>query len=179
MIISRGNVQLDNEAILARCYEFLNNHKLQDIIRQADLNQNYGKLDGKLSSVVMAMYLRRNKLEHLMPQHWEEFKPLVDIIKQQSGKENIINGWFNILPTNTDLPAHTHSETKRVGTSYGSFVYYPKLIENDIPIELPIDGKWIPVGAKTGDWICFGLDCVHRVPLNTTDHHRISFAFDV
>jgi hypothetical protein len=179
MITSRGNIQLDNEAIIARCYDFLKNHKLQDIVRPGELNPNYGKLGGKLSSVVMSMYLRRNKLEHLMPQHWEEFKPLIDIIKQQSGKESIINGWFNILPTNTGLEAHTHSETKKIGTTYGSFVYYPKLEEDYNPIELLINNEWIPITAQTGDWICFNLDCIHKVPVNTTDRHRISFTFDL
>ena len=77
MLISRGNVQLDNDAIISKCYDFLKNHKLQDIVRSGELNPYYGLLGDKLSSVVMSMYLRRNKLEHLMPQHWEEFKPTI------------------------------------------------------------------------------------------------------
>jgi hypothetical protein len=179
MLISRGNVQLDNDAIISKCYDFLKNHKLQDIVRSGELNPYYGLLGDKLSSVVMSMYLRRNKLEHLMTQHWEEFKPLIDIIKQQSGKESILNGWFNILPTNTDLPAHTHIEALKKGATYGSFVYYPKLEKEDAPIELLVNNEWTTIDVQTGDWLCFDLNCVHRVPMNTTDSHRISFAFDI
>lgn len=174
MLIARGHVNLDNESIITRSYQFISEHEL------TDFDDIYGKLDGKLSSVVMVMYLKQQNLNHLMPHNWEEFNPLIESIKNQSQGEEIKTSWFNILPPNTDLKEHNHSRSKtRQGTKYASFVYYPILTEGESPIELLIDGKWIPVPARAGDWICFGLDTVHRVPLNTTDHHRISFAFNV
>jgi hypothetical protein len=173
MIIGRGNLKLDNTSIISRAYDFLNNYNLHDFDMQ------YGQLGGRLSSVVMAMYLYEHKLLNLMPQYWEEFKPLTTMISSQCNNKNIIFSWFNILPTGTALPAHNHKEGKNRGCSYGTFVYYPNLIDGDISIELFKDDTWIPIHAQTGDWIWFDLDCVHRVPINNTDHHRISFAFDL
>ena len=83
MIIARGHVDLDNDAINARGYEFINEHKLNDF------DNEFGKLDGKLSSVVMSMYLRRNNLNHLMPHNWEEFQPLITAIQNQSNGQKL------------------------------------------------------------------------------------------
>ena len=174
MIIARGHVDLDNDAIIARSYQFIIDHELRDF------DHVYGKLDGKLSSVVMAMYLKQNNLKHLMPHNWEELNPLIDTIKSQSNNEDVKASWFNILPPNTDLREHTHAASKtHQGAKYASFVYYPEITANTHPIELLIDGIWVPIPVQSGDWICFGLETPHRVPLNTTDHHRISFAFNI
>jgi hypothetical protein len=174
MLIARGHVDLNNDAIIAQCYQFITEHELKDF------DNIYGKLDGKLSSVVMAMYLKQQNLKHLMPHNWEEFGPLVNAIKNQSNGEDIKTSWFNILPSNTDLKEHNHSGGKTLqGTKYASFVYYPQLTEGAIPIELLIDNQWVPIPAQAGDWICFGLDSLHRVPMNVTNQHRISFAFNV
>jgi len=173
MIIARGHVNLDNDAINARSYKFVNEHKLNDF------DNEFGKLDGKLSSVVMSMYLRRNNLNHLMPHNWEEFEPLITAIQNQSNGEVVKASWFNILLRNTKLEEHTHvaSKTKQ-GAKYAAFVYYSQLPEGATPIELLINNEWVPITAQAGDWICFDLECPHRVPLNLSDEHRISFAFN-
>lgn len=174
MLIARGHIELNNDAIISRSYQFINEHEL------TDFDDIYGKLNGRLSNVVMAMYLNKNNLTHLMPHHWEEFKPLIDVIEAQANNEKIKTSWFNILPPNTDLGEHNHSRSKTTqNTKYAAFVYYPQLTEGENPIELLIDGAWTPIPAQAGDWICFGLDALHRVPLNTTNHHRISFAFNI
>jgi hypothetical protein len=173
MIIARGHVDLDNEAINARSYKFISEHKLNDF------DNVYGKLDGKLSSVVMSMYLRKNNLNHLMPHHWEELSPLIAAIKNQSNGEEVKASWFNILTQNTSLEAHNHVASKtRQGAKYAAFVYYSQLAEGATPIELLIDNEWVPIPAQAGDWICFDLECFHRVPLHLSDEHRISFAFN-
>jgi hypothetical protein len=173
MLLNRGNLNLDNDAIITKCYEFLNEHTL------VDTNENYGQLNGKLSSVLMARYLEKNKLRHLMPHHWPELKSLVDIIKEQSNSEDVESSWFNILPHATSITAHAHILSKTRGAKYGSFVYYPKVINDDSYIELLINDKWVSVWVSTGTWISFDLDCLHRVPTNNTEHHRISIAFNV
>jgi hypothetical protein len=174
MIIARGHVDLDNDAINARSYKFISEHNLIDFD-----NEFVKKLDGKLSSVIMSMYLIRNNLTHLMPHTWEEFGPLVSAIKNQSNGEEIKASWFNILLRNTKLEEHSHvaSKTKQ-GAKYAAFVYYSQLPEGATPIELLIDNEWVPIPAQAGDWICFDLECTHRVPLNLSDDHRISFAFN-
>lgn len=174
MLIARGHLELNNDTIVARCYDFLKNHNLNDF----DLP--HGQLSDKLSTVVMAMYLNKNNLKHLMPHHWEEFRPLIDVIRHQSNNEEVKDSWFNILPPNTALREHSHQAMKIRGvTKYASFVYYPQMIQSISPMELLIDGVWIPIPVSAGDWICFELDDLHRVSLNTSDHHRISFAFNV
>jgi hypothetical protein len=144
-----------------------------------DIDKEFGQLNGRLSSVVMAMYLGANNLRHLMPHNWNEFKPLVDAINNTCNGLTIKRSWFNILPSNTDLAAHTHLKSKERGATFGTFVYYPKLVENDVPLELLTNNEWVTVPTKTGDWVCFDLECTHRVPLNNASHHRISFAFDI
>jgi hypothetical protein len=171
--LARGHVDLDNDAIIAKCYDFLQNHTLTDV------EGVYGKLDGRLSTVIMAIYLNKNNLSHLMPHNWIELTPLVDAIKEQSKCNHIERSWFNVLPSDTDLGAHSHIHSKNNGATYGSFVYYPKVVEDDSQIELLLNGEWTTITVQTGDWICFGLDCVHRVPKNKTDHHRISIVFNV
>ncbi len=171
--LARGHVDLDNDAIITKCYDFLKTHTLED------LEGIYGKLDGKLSTVIMAIYLINNNLMHLMPHNWLELLPLVDVIKKQANNKNVERSWFNILPSDTYLGAHSHTHNKKSGATYGSFVYYPKVVEDDSQIELLLNGEWTTITVQTGDWICFGLDCVHRVPKNKTDHHRISIVFNV
>jgi hypothetical protein len=173
MLLSRGSLNLDNDAIVTKCYEFLAKHTL------VDTDEKYGQLNGKLSSVLMVRYLEKNNLKHLMPHHWTELKPLVDIIKEQSNSENIESSWFNILPPTTSITAHSHTLSKSRGTKYGSFVYYPKVIKDSSHIELLINDKWVSVCVDTGTWISFDLDCLHRVPTNNTKQHRISIAFNV
>ena len=173
MFLGRGHLDLNNTAIIKKCYDFLENHTLNDI------DSKYGKLNGRLSTIVMAIYLSKNNLKHLMPHNWPELALLVEAIKKQSNLEIIERSWFNILPSDTDLGEHSHINSKNNGASYGSFVYYPKVAEGDSQIELLLNGEWIPITVQTGDWICFGLDCVHRVPKNNMNHHRISIVFNI
>jgi hypothetical protein len=174
MLIARGHVDLNNDVILERSYQFINEHKLEDRSDHA-----YGQLDGRLSSVVMALYLIQNNLTHLMPHNWEEFKPLVDVIKTQSNGESIKRSWFNILPKNKGLLEHNHTNSRTTqNTKYAAFVYYPQLT-HDAPIELLVNDQWTPIPAQSGDWLCFSFDTLHRVPPNNSDSHRISFAFNV
>ena len=56
ILLHRGNVELDNDTIISKCYDFLQNHTL------TDKDGEYGKLDGKLSTVIMATYLTKNNL---------------------------------------------------------------------------------------------------------------------
>ena len=171
--LGRGHLDLDNTAIIKQCYDFLENHTLNDI------DSIYGKLDGRLSTVVMAIYLTKNNLKHLKPHNWPVLVPLVEAIKKQSNLETVERSWFNILPANTNLGEHSHVNSKNNGATYGSFVFYPEVVEGDSQIELLLDSKWVPINVQTGDWICFGLDCIHRVPKNKTDHHRISIVFNI
>lgn len=174
MLLARGHVDLDNDAINARGYKFITEHELKDI------DNIYGKLNGKLSSVVMQIYLRKNNLIHLMPHNWEEFEPLITAIQNQSNGETVKASWFNILLRNTSLEEHNHVASKTMqGAKHAAFVYYSQLPEGATPIELLIDHEWVPIPAQAGDWICFDLECLHRVPLNLSNDHRISFAFNV
>lgn len=173
MIIRRGNLKLDNTTIVSRAYEFLDNYNLHDFDVQ------YGQLKGRLSTIVMVMYLYKNKLQHLMPHYWKEFEPLNEIISMHCENKKVRSSWFNILPTGTSLPAHNHKVSKDQGSTHGTFIYYPQLEDGDVLLELFENDEWVPVHAQTGDWIWFDLDCMHRVPINNTDHHRISFAFDL
>jgi hypothetical protein len=172
MFLHRGHINLDNDAIIKRCYDFLDEHNLEELVGE------WGQLHGKLSTVLMSMYLLKNKLGHLMPHNWPELKALVDVLEQTSG-ENIKISWFNIFPPGTRLPEHTHENSARMGTRYGSVVYYPKLSQDDATLEIFSNGEWSPVNANTGDWLSFDLKCLHRVPVNNTNHHRISFTFDL
>jgi hypothetical protein len=174
MLIARGHVDLNNDAIIAKSYQFINEYKLHDF------DHVYGKLNGRLSNVVMAMYLNKNNLTHLMPHNWEEFYPLVEAIKTQANNEEIKSSWLNILPPNTNLGEHNHEASKTLqSTKYAAFVYYPQLTQGENPIEILINNTWTPIPAQAGDWICFGLDTLHRVPMNTTNHNRISVALNV
>jgi hypothetical protein len=176
MLISRGHVDLDNDAVNARSYNFLNQHKLN----LNALDEEMGILNGKLSSVLLSMYLQKNNLNHLIPHTWEELAPLITAIESQANNQKIKASWFNILPQNTSIGEHNHVNSKtRQGAKYAAFVYYSQLSEGATPIELLIDNEWVPIPAQTGDWICFDLECPHRVPLNLSDDHRISFAFNI
>ena len=174
MLIARGHVDLNNDAIIARSYKFINEHNLNEFDKAGKLK------DGKLSSVIMALYLMENNLTHLMPHTWEEFNPLINAIENQSNNQKVKASWFNILPQNTSLGEHNHIAGKTMhGAKYAAFVYYSQLTKDSSPIELLIDNEWVPISAQVGDWICFDLECLHRVTLNPTDEHRISFAFNV
>jgi hypothetical protein len=172
MILARGHIELDNDAIIKHCYNFLDEHKLNDY------DKEWGQLGSRLSSVAMVMYLRKNKLDHLMPHFWPEFKSLVDQIENTIGKKIKIS-WFNILTPGTNLSEHTHINGRARGMVYGSVVYYPKLDADDATLEIFENDEWKAVPAITGDWVSFGLECLHQVPTNNTDRHRISFSFDL
>jgi hypothetical protein len=174
MLIARGHVDLDNDAINARGYKFISEHSFDE------LDSEFNILNGKLSSVIMQIYLRKNKLTHLMPHNWEEFEPLMTAIQNQAQGGEVKSSWFNILLLNTKIDDHSHVNSKTTqGATYAAFVYYSQLPEGATPIELLIDNEWVPIPAQAGDWICFDLECRHRVPLNMSDQHRISFAFNI
>lgn len=173
MLIARGHVDLDNDAINARGYKFISEHSFDELDNELKI------LNGKLSSVIMQIYLRKNKLTHLMPHNWEELEPLMSTIRKQANGEEVKSSWFNILLPNTKIDDHSHVNSKTTqGATYAAFVYYSQLPEGATPIELLIDNEWVPIPAQTGDWMCFDLECRHRVPLNMSDQHRISFAFN-
>ena len=119
----------------------------------------------------------------LWSEYWtislHKFEPLITAIQNQSNGETVKASWFNILTPNTSIEAHNHVASKtRQGAKYAAFVYYSQLAEGATPIELLIDNEWVPIPAQAGDWICFDLECFHRVPLHLSDDHRISFAFN-
>lgn len=170
--LGKWHIELDNDAIIKRCYSFLENHTLYDT------DSIYGKLEGKLSSVVMASYLKNNDLTQLMPHNWPELSSLVAEIEKHSNSK-CSTSWFNILPKDTDLKEHSHVNSKNHGAIYGSFVYYPEVVPEDSRIELLINNTWTPVSVQSGDYICFELECLHRVPKNKINHNRISIVFNI
>ena len=165
-LLNRGHVDLDNDAIVYKCYDFVKNY---------NLDYNTDSIYGKF----MSIYLSDTNVKHLMPHKWVEFAPLVDAIKKQSNLDTIDRSWFNIVPNGKEIRAHSHVDSGKAGATYGSFVYYPNVEKEDSQIELLLKSKWVPIPVTTGDWICFKLSSIHRVPKNKTDHPRISVVFNV
>jgi len=100
----------------------------------------------------------------------EELDEILNCFLRLNMKEEIINGWLNVINKNGDNIPHRHNGNN----IKSSAVFY--LTNNNSAISFMRDWQLFSFYPKLYDFIVFPHDLVHQVSPHTNDDLRISYA---
>jgi len=140
-MITEGHLDFDNESLKQRC------------IRAWDALPFDG--DRKSKGVIEKLSTKYDPFYN--PHTWEEFKPVLDVIRTLTDSE-IKYSFMHLINRGALQNQHMHPDAK-----HSVFVYYPNQLEEHPPIEFLLDGEWVPYKRYTGDWLYFPRTTLHRV----------------
>jgi hypothetical protein len=155
------DVDIDHEKVFQLCLDYSNNSKL-DSSHTAHLKNL------KTSSQI----LDNNEA----PEHWLILQPLMNLIREKTGRNKVQYSWFNIMHKGSSVVPHAHNHLYDVKISC---TYYPRLDADHNVIEFFIDGDWQRINVKQGQCIIFPGDLIHRVPVQQSDNPRCCVAINL
>ena len=157
-VIKSGHIDIDNEPLIQKCREIATN--TNRVTHGTDLFENV---------VLNHAWVRENPND--APHNWPEFQPINQLIAELSGNTVPFRSWFNITSYGGQMREHIHH-----GAQHSVFVYYVRCLPEHPSIEFNEAGNWQDKNFRTGDWVYFPKDTLHRVGFSHSHQERISIS---